>query len=64
VPHMPQEWGVPVQEGAGSEPPPLTLEAKTESFFESFVEPQWGHGVPSQWLERTRISLSFSHFPQ
>jgi hypothetical protein len=62
VPHRPQEVGVPLQEG--SEPPPLALEAKTESFFDSLVEPQLGQGVPSQLLERTRISLSFLHFSQ
>jgi hypothetical protein len=56
VPHMPQEPGVPVQEGSS----PLTLEANTESFFASFVEPQCGHWVPSQRVERTSISLSFS----
>jgi hypothetical protein len=58
---MPQELGVPVQEGSDAAPP---LEANTESFFESFVEPQWGQGVPSHWVERTRISLSFRHFSQ
>jgi hypothetical protein len=30
----------------------------------SFVEPQCGHFVPRQSEERTRISLSRSHFPQ
>jgi hypothetical protein len=39
-------------------------EAKTESFFSSFVEPQCGHFAPFQRLERTRISLSLSHFSQ
>ena len=59
---MPQELGVPVQDG--SEPAPAVLEAKTENFFDSFFEPQCGQGVPCQSLERTRISLSFSHFSQ
>jgi hypothetical protein len=45
-------------------PPPEAEEAKTENFFESFTEPQWGHLVPFQSLERTRISLSFSQFEQ
>ena len=59
---MPQELGTPVQAGASE---PLELpEAKTENFFASFVEPQCGHGVPAQSLERTRISLSRSHFSQ
>jgi hypothetical protein len=62
VPHRPQELGTPLQEA--SEPAPLALEANTESFFESLVEPQSGQGVPSQLLERTRISLSFLHFSQ
>jgi hypothetical protein len=59
---MPQELGTPLQDGAA--PSPLTLDAKVENFFASFVEPQCGHFVPSQLLERTRISLSCSHFPQ
>jgi hypothetical protein len=42
----------------------LAEEAKTESFLERRVEPQLGHLVPFQSLERTRISLSFSHFSQ
>ena len=60
---MPQELGVPVQTGA-SPPPSALADAKTESFFASFVEPQRGHFVPFQSLERTRISLSLSHFSQ
>jgi len=43
---------------------PLEFEAKVESLFSSLVEPQWGHFVPAQSLERTRISLSLSHLPQ
>jgi len=59
---MPQEWELPEQDG--SDPPPPAVEANTESFFESLVEPQFGHSLPSQWLDRTRISLSFRHFSQ
>ncbi len=45
------------QAGAGSASPPE--EAKTENFFWSLVEPQWGQGVPFQSAERTRSSLSW-----
>ena len=62
VPHMPHELGFPVQDGPSSLPPPE--EANTDSFLESRVEPQLGHLVPCHSLERTRISLSLSHFPQ
>jgi hypothetical protein len=51
-----------VQTGSAGSPAPL--EANTESFFVNLVEPQWGHGVPSQLLDRTSTSLSFSHFSQ
>jgi len=34
-------------------------EANNESFFSSFVEPQYGHLVPSQFVDGTRASLSF-----
>jgi hypothetical protein len=63
---MPQELGMPVQEvGAGvAAEAPAVVEAKVENFFDNFVEPQCGHFVPSQSLERTRISLSVSHLPQ
>lgn len=62
---MPHECGVPVQLGAGAEPVgPVVADANVENFFSSLVEPQCGHFVPSHLLERTRISLSFSHFPQ
>jgi hypothetical protein len=57
VPHIPQELGTPEQVGAAA-PPPGLAEANVENFFSSFVEPQPGHFVPPQWLERTRISLS------
>jgi hypothetical protein len=62
VPHIPHELGLPVQDG--SAPSLLALEANTENFLESFDEPQCGHFVPSQLLERTSTSLSFSHFAQ
>jgi hypothetical protein len=44
---------------AGADSLAATLEAKTDSFFSSLVEPQWGQDVPFQRVERTRISLSF-----
>jgi len=59
---MPQDDGVPVHVGASPAAP--LAEANTESFFSNFVEPQCGHFAPFQLLERTRISLSFSHFSQ
>jgi hypothetical protein len=55
---MPQELGLPEQDGASAASPPL--DAKTESFFSSLVEPQCGHGVPFHSVERTSISLSRS----
>jgi hypothetical protein len=58
---MPQERGVP-EHDAGSELFPV--EANTESFFASRVEPHFGHFAPFQSLDRTRISLSHSHFSQ
>jgi hypothetical protein len=61
VPHMPQLLGTPVHWGADS---PATLEAKTESFLCSLVEPQAGQAVPFQFEERTRISLSLSQASQ
>lgn len=64
MPQRPQEWGVPVQAGASPLSLPPVEEAKTENFLESRVEPQFGHRVPFQSLERTRTSLSFSHWPQ
>jgi len=60
--HLPHERGVPEQEGSVAPPPPE--DAKTDNFLESFVDPQRGHFVPFQSFERTRISLSESHFPQ
>ena len=59
---MPQLEGVPEHEGADSLPP--AVEATTENFFASLDEPQCGHFVPSQLLERTITSLSFRHFSQ
>jgi hypothetical protein len=56
VPHIPQERGVPEHSAAGA----LwlaTLEAKVEKPFFSLVEPQFGHFVPFQLLERTSTSL-------
>lgn len=55
---MPQERGLPEQSPAGAVWP-ATDEAKTDRFLAIFVEPQCGHLVPFQLLERTRISLSF-----
>lgn len=43
---------------------PATLEANTESFLDNLGDPQCGQFVPSQFVERTRISLSRSHFAQ
>jgi len=45
-------------------PEAATEEAKTERFLDNFVDPQCGHLVPFQRLDRTKSSLSFSHFPQ
>jgi hypothetical protein len=64
VPHIPHELGLPEQEAGSEDSPPLTLEAKTESFFDSFVEPHFGQAVPSQRRERTSSSLSVPHLPQ
>jgi hypothetical protein len=64
---MPQELGTPLQLGAGlgvGLVAPAVAAAKVENFLDIFSEPQCGHLVPCQALERTRISLSFAHFPQ
>jgi hypothetical protein len=64
---MPHELGTPEQPGDSAlavPPPPVVEAAKVENFFDSLLAPQCGHFVPSQFLERTRISLSRSHFPQ
>jgi len=58
---MPHEAGFPVQLGLSVAAP---VEAKTDSFLESFGEPQIGHFVPFQSFDRTRISLSLSHSSQ
>jgi hypothetical protein len=63
VPHIPHELGTPLQEGAAGIAPAVA-EAKVENFLDSFSEPQCGHFVPCQSLDRTRISLSFSHLAQ
>ena len=61
---MPQELGVPVHE-TPSEPPPATLEAKTDNFLVNFFDPHFGQEVaPSQFFERTSTSESSPHFPQ
>jgi hypothetical protein len=64
VPHAQQEVGVPEQDAGDGAELPAVAEAKVENFFSSLVDPQCGHFVPSQFLERTRISLSRSHFSQ
>jgi hypothetical protein len=61
VPHIPHEWGFPEQDGS---PPSAVADANTDSFLVNLSEPQCGHFVPVQSLERTSTSLSFSHFPQ
>lgn len=62
VPQRPQERGLLVQAGASVSPP--VLEAKTDSFFSKRTEPQSGHRVPCQSLDRTSSSLSFSQSRQ
>ena len=56
-------------EASGQQAPPLpplsaVAEAKTDSFLASLVEPQWGQGVPFQFVDRTSTSLSFRQFAQ
>jgi hypothetical protein len=58
---MPHDFGTPLHEGASPAP---AVDAKVENFFTSFFEPHRGQAVPFQSLERTRISLSRSHFSQ
>jgi hypothetical protein len=60
---MPHDRGFPEHEASFGAGDPFE-EANTESFFESFVEPQLGHFVPFQSFERTRISLSASQLSQ
>jgi hypothetical protein len=52
----------PPPHDAGSADCPPALEAKTDSFLESLVEPHFGQGVPSQRRERISNSLSAPHF--
>jgi len=52
------------REQASVAPAEALDDANTDSLFSSFVEPQWGHFAPCHLLERTRISLSRSHFSQ
>ena len=69
------EWGRPaaqpqqppppfMPQGGASPPLAATFEAKTDSFLLSLIDPQCGHAVPCQRVERTRISLSFRQSPQ
>jgi len=44
--------------------PPALAEAKVENFFDNFVEPQCGQAASFQSVDRTRTSLSLSHFSQ
>jgi len=64
VPHAQHDPGLLEQVGATLVPVPAVDDAKTENFFVSFFEPQFGHVAPFQSLERTRISLSRAHFSQ
>jgi hypothetical protein len=59
----PQQPPPPLPQAGALLPPALT-EAKVENFLDNFFEPQCGHSVFFEWLDRTRISLSRSHFPQ
>jgi hypothetical protein len=43
---------------------PAPAAANVENFFASFFEPQCGHSEFFQSVERTRISLSRSHWSQ
>ena len=64
-PQQPQEPEPLPHAAAALEPlVPAEAEANTDNRLESFVEPQCGHLVPRHLLERTRISLSRSHFSQ
>ena len=61
-PHEPEDGFAQAEDSLALSPP--LAEANTESFLTSFDEPQWGHLLPTQSLERTRISLSLSHLEQ
>jgi hypothetical protein len=57
VPHRPQDPGLPLHDG----PELLAVavdDAKTDSFFSIFVDPQWGHGDFFDFVDRTSTSLS------
>jgi hypothetical protein len=43
---------------------PAEAEANTDSFFVRRVEPQRGHSVPSQFMERTNTSDSLPQASQ
>jgi hypothetical protein len=69
------EWGRPAgqpqhelelagQTGPSAHSPLLTLDANTESIFDSLADPHLGQVVPSHFVERTRSSLSCPHFSQ
>jgi len=60
----PQEPVPPSQGGASAVLPLAPAEANTDNFLDSFVEPQCGHLLPFQRLERTSTSLSRSQLPQ
>ncbi len=61
---MPHERGLPEHDGSAAAEAPPWLEAKVENFFDSRVDPQCGHDVPSQFAERTSTSESFPHLAQ
>ena len=60
---MPQERGLPEHSAAGLVWP-ATEEAKTERFLLNFAEPQCGHLVPFQSVDRTNTSLFVSQSEQ
>jgi hypothetical protein len=60
----PQQWPPPLEPDVAVVVDPALAEANVENFLDSFFEPQCGHSVPFQSRERTRISLSRSHFSQ
>ena len=59
---MPHDLGTPVQ--AGPDSFPAAVDAKVEKLLFSFEEPQCGHFVPFQFVERTSTSLSFPQAEQ
>jgi hypothetical protein len=64
LPSAPQAAPSPAQQASPLLVLPLAVEANTDSFLVRRTEPQRGHFVPLQSLERTRISLSLSHLSQ